>query len=258
MEIIVCIKRVPDAASRIEIDKTSLDVICDSWIMNPYDEFAVEEAVRIKERFGGKVTALNASFEGAEEILKKAVAMGADSAVYVKDPLLKGADGITTARALASAVSKLTFDIILCGNLGTDDSSGAVGPALSGLLNIAIVSSVKKLSLFPDENMAEALREAENGTELVECGLPALFTAQKGLNEPRFPSLSGIMRAKKEPIRYLGLDSLGIGAGDLYVRVKRERLAWPLTSRKAVILNGDLKGQVKEALRFLKEEVKVI
>lgn len=260
MDIIVCLKRVPDTGARLEIESNGLEVKADfPWILNPYDEFAIEEAIRIRERAGGKVTLIHAGPEGGEEILKKGIAMGADSAVYIKDPRLEGLDEVSIARALSAVISKFPFDIILCGKQGTDSDSGVVGPALAGLLNIPIVSAVKRLNIFSEERRAEAFREVEGGTEVVECTLPALFTAHKGLNEPRYPALSGIMRAKREKTRYLDLNAIGIEAGGLLNRnFTRERLTYPLLNRKGMILSGDIRAQVEEAVKFLKEEVRIL
>lgn len=260
MDIIVCLKRVPDTGARLEIESNGLEVKADfPWILNPYDEFAIEESIRIRGRFGGKVTLIHAGPEGGEEILKKGIAMGADRAIYVKDQRLKGMDEISIARVLSAVISRIPFDMILCGKQGTDADAGVVGPALAGLLNIPLVSAVKRLNVFSEERRAEAFREVEGGTEVVECTLPALFTAHKGLNEPRYPALSGIMRAKREKIQYLDLNAIGIEPESLLNRnFKRERLSYPLLNRKGMILTGDIRAQVEEAVKFLKEEVKII
>lgn len=152
MDIIACLKRVPDTGARLEIESNGLEVKADfPWILNPYDEFAIEEAIRIRDRAGGKVTLIHAGPEGGEEVLKKGIAMGADSAVYVKDPRLDGLDEVSIARVLTAVLSKFPFDMILCGKQGTDSDAGVVGSALAGLLNIPIVSAVKRLTLFPEE-----------------------------------------------------------------------------------------------------------
>lgn len=264
MNIIVCLKRVPDTGARLEIEKGGLEIKPDvPWILNPFDEFAVEEAIRIRERFGGKVTLINASPDGGEEVLKKGIATGADDAVYVKDTHLRGLDEIDIAKVLSSAISGMAFDIILCGKQGTDSGSGIVGGALAGLLNIPLVSAIKKLDIFPKEKRAEAFREVEWGTERIECFLPALFTATRGLNEPRYPALSGIMKAKKQEIKFLDLSAIGIDTvsflnSRINSRIKRKGLSYPLLKRKRVILDGDTRGEVREAIRFLKDEVKIL
>ena len=265
MNIIVCLKRVPDTGARLEIDKDGLELKPDfPWILNPYDEFAIEEAIRIKERFGGNVTLITVGPEGGEEVLKRGVATGADFEVYVKDPRLRGLDEINIARVLSAAISPIPFDMILCGKQGTDSDSGVVGGALAGMLDIPFVSAVKRLNILPEERRVQAFREVEGGTEeggteVVDCPLPALFTTHKGLNEPRYPTLSGIMRAKKQEIRYLDLNSIGIAPGHFSNRnFMRVGLSYPLLNRRGVILKGDIKRQVQEAVMFLKDEVRIL
>ena len=261
MNIIVCLKRVPDTGVRLEIEKDGMELKPDfPWVLNPYDEFAIEEAIRIKERFGGSVTLITLGSEGGEEILRRGVATGADVEVYVKDPLLKGLDEIHIARVLSAAISTIPFDMILGGKQGTDMDSGVVGGALAGLLDIPLVSAVKRLNILSEERRVQAFREVEGATEIVECALPALFTTHKGLNEPRYPTLSGIMRAKKQEIRYLDLNSIGIAPDHLSNRnfIRRVRLSYPLLNRRGVILKGDIKRQVQEAVTFLKDEVRIL
>lgn len=261
MDIIVCVKRIPDTAANIEIDESGLDIKKDvQWVMNPYDEFAVEEALRIKEKFGGKVTLIHAGAEGGEEVLKKGMATGADEAIYVKDQSLATLDSMTFAKILAVVIKARPFDVVLCGRMGMDTASGVLGGALAALLKIPCVSDIKKLTIFPQEKTALAAREIEGGMETVECPLPALFTAHKGLNEPRYHSLSGIMRSKKQEIKYLTLASLGImpNAADDAAGLKRTALSYPTSSRKSAILKGDASAQAKDAVKFLRDEVKII
>lgn len=260
MEIIVCLKRVPDTGEKIEIQKGGLEIKEESlpWILNPYDEFAVEEAIRIKERFGGRVTLLTVGAEGGEEILRRGIAMGADETVYIKDAALKSLNGLGIVMALSKIISTISFDLILCGKQGTDEDYGMVGGAIAGLLDIPVVSAIKKLNILQNKRRTEVYREVEGGMEVLECPLPALFTTQKGLNEPRYPSLPGIIKAKKQKIRYLDLSSLKIKREGLQTLVKRERLSYSFSERKGVILDKEVRDAVKEITRFLKEEVKVI
>lgn len=267
MDIIVCIKRVPDTAVKVEIDASGLEIKKDvPWVMNPYDELAVEEALRIKEKFGGKVTLLHAGAEGGEEILKKGLAMGADEAVYIKDPSLAAPDSMTFAKVLSAVIKTKPFDVILCGRMGMDTASGLLGGALAALLKIPCVTAIKKLTFFthgadgPQGKMASAAREIEGGMETVQCPLPALFTTHRGLNEPRYPSLSGIMRSKKQEIKYITPASPA-AAKDIAPDVtdlKRAALSYPASSRKSAILKGDASAQAKEAVKFLRDEVKII
>ncbi|MBI4378556.1 MAG: electron transfer flavoprotein subunit beta/FixA family protein [Nitrospinae bacterium] len=259
MDIIVCLKRVPDTGARIEIEKDGIDIKSDlPWIINPYDEFAVEEAIRIKERFGGRITLINAGGEGGEEVLKKGIAMGADSSIYIKDPLVKNLDNLGIAKVLSKVISTVHFDIILCGKTGIDDNAGIIGGALAGILNIPCISAVNRLKIFPEKKIIEASREVEGGIELVESPIPAVITAAKGLNEPRYPSLSGIMRAKKHEINFLNLNSIGIDIESLFHGTfKRTALSYLPLNRKGIILNVDRIEQVKEAVKFLRDEVKI-
>lgn len=259
LNIIVLVKRVPDAASRIEIDGAR-DIKSDAGhILNPYDEFAVEEALRVKERFGAAVTVVTAGTADGEGTLKKCVAMGADSAVYIRDGRLAGASAMTVASALAAFISKTPFDLVLAGRVATDDSAGTVGPAVAGFLDIPFVTAVKKLELDLKGKKAVAHSETDLGTEVVECALPALFTATRGLNEPRYLSLANIMKSKKIEITCVDMASLeplpGARPGG---GVGRVSLSYPLIKRKNVLFKGEAAWQVKEAVKILKDEVKLI
>lgn len=260
MDIIVCLKRVPDTGARIKIAEDNLSIVEEglSWILNPYDEFAVEEAIRIKERAGGRVTFITAGAEGGEEVLRKAIAMGGDEAVYVKDPALAKADRLFVARVLAKVISTIPFDLILCGKQGTDRDYGFVGGAISCLLNIPMVSAIKRLDLDVEKKKAVVHREVEGGVEVVESPLPALFTTQKGLNEPRYPSLPGIMKAKKHKIRYIDLAALGVKTEELLSPVDIEGLSYPSMERRRSILKEGVSDNAKEMVRILKEEVKAL
>ena len=176
--------------------------------------------------------------------------MGADEAVYVKDRKLRGVNGHGIARVLARAISRRPFDLVICGKQGTDMEAGYVGGAVAGLLEIPLVSAIKKLRI--EGRRLEANREVEGGVETVECWLPALLTAQKGLNEPRYPTLPGIMRAKKQEIRYMDLSSLGIDTGELENPLKRVAFGYPSIERKGRILKGDIHESVREVAGFLK------
>jgi len=201
VKIGVCIKRVPDTETRIKIAPggKSIDEAGVKFVLNPYDEFAVEEALRLKERAGegAEVTVISLGPESAQETLRTALAMGADRAVLLltsRQPI----DPLVTARALAAELSSGNYDLVLCGKLAIDDYSHAVGSMLGELLGVASVSGVARLEIESDRGRAE--REVEGGVEVVEFSLPAVVTTDKGLNEPRYPSLKGIMQAKKKPL----------------------------------------------------------
>ncbi len=253
MDMVVCIKRVPDTGARVEMDGGRVREERLEWVLNPYDEFGVEEALLLKAEHGGKVTALTARASGGEETLRKALAMGADEAVYVKDALLDGIDGHGIARVLARAVSRMRIDLVICGKQSTDSEAGYVGGALAALLDMPLVSAIKRLRITGGR--FEADREVEGGVETVEASLPAVLTAQKGLNEPRYPSLPGIMRAKRQEIKYLDLASLGIGREELENPLKRVSLAYPSMERKGRMLAGDIGESAKELAEFIRHAV---
>jgi electron transfer flavoprotein beta subunit len=200
VKIAVCIKRVPDSESRVKIaaDGRSIDESGVKFVLNPYDEFAVEEALRRREAAGsGEVVAVSLGGDAAQETIRTALAMGADRGVLLKaerPPL----DPLPAARALAAELKDGGYDLILFGKLAIDDANHAVGPMVAELLGIPCVSAVARLELEAGKGTAE--REVEGGVEVVTFPLPAVVTAEKGLNEPRYPALKGIMAAKKKPL----------------------------------------------------------
>lgn len=200
MKILVAIKQVPDTETKIKVasDGRSLDPADVKWITSPYDEYALEEALRLKEAKGAEVVAVSVGGDKAKDVLRNALALGADSAV-----LLKGAaeDPLAVARALAAFAEGKGFDLMLLGHKGYGSDNGAVGSMLAELAGAAQATLVTKLEL--GEGCFKAEREGDTGTEIVEGSLPAVITAQRGLNEPRYANLKGIMAAKKKPIEEL-------------------------------------------------------
>jgi electron transfer flavoprotein beta subunit len=198
MKIAVCINHVPDTAAKINVagDGRNIDKNGVAFVLNPYDEFAIEEALRIKEKNGGEVVAISLGTDAHKETLRKALAMGVDKAVLLKDDAQRDSFGI--ASALAEYLKELSPDIIFCGKQSVDGDDAAVGMMIAEMLGLPSVSVVVKLELNGAKAVAE--REIEGGREKVEVTLPAVFTAQKGLNEPRYPALKGIMAAKSKPI----------------------------------------------------------
>lgn len=225
MKIAVCIKRVPDTETRIKIasDGKEIDETGVKFVVNPYDEFAIEEALRLKEAAGegSEVTAITLGPESAQEALRTALAMGADRAVLLLSSL-KRADPLVSARALAAEIGAGGYDLVLCGKLAIDDYSHAVGPMLAELMGIACVSGVVRLEIQGGRGRAE--REVEGGVEVVQFSLPAVVTADKGLNEPRYPSLKGIMQAKKKPleIKAVELSEGGLEIAELTLPPERK------------------------------------
>lgn len=248
MKIVVALSHVPDTATKIKIsqDRKNIDPTGVSFIINPYDEFAVEEALRTKEKFGGEVVIVTYGNDSAKESIRKALAMGADKGILIKGEL--NVDSLTVAEALASEISKLNPDIVFCGKQSVDYDSSAVGQMLAELLNFPSISTVVKLEI--ENGKVKAEREVEGGIEKVESSLPVVITTQKGLNEPRYASLKGIMAAKSKPIEEKTFDASNN-------RLVVNELRLPDSKRKSKILGTDASA-VPELVKLLREEAKVI
>jgi len=224
MEIIVLVKQVPDTESLIEIadDGVSIKTQDIKWVMNPYDEIAVEEALQIREAQGGTVTVVSMGPAKAAETIRTALAMGADKGIHINDPAAEGSDPLATARILAAALKDLPFDLIIAGHRAVDEDNYQVAPAVAEFLGVAQISMVVKTEL--GDGKIKCHRTIDGGTMVVEAALPALFTTQRGLNEPRYASLPGIMKAKKKPldaktIADLGIDPDTVGAANRKVKI---------------------------------------
>ena len=264
MNIIACIKQVPDTETQIKIDPAGKSIVKDDikWVMNPYDEFAVEEALRLKEKFGGEVTVVGLGPKRVTESLRTALAMGADKAVLISDPALDGSDSLATAKALAAAIKGLEYDIILAGQRGVDEDSGIVGSALADMLGIPSISLAVKLEVAEDGKSAKVNRPVEGQTLVIETPLPALITAQKGLNEPRYASLPGIMKAKKKPLEEKTVADLGIDASEVGEGARKLtiiQLTPPPQRAAGKIVDGETPEEKAAALaKLLRQEAKVI
>ena len=264
MNIIVCIKQVPDTESQIKIAPDGKSVVTDDvkWVMNPYDEFGVEEALRVKEKFGGEVTVVGLGPKRVAESIRTALAMGADKGILVSDPALDGSDSLAVAAALAAAIKGLGFDLIFTGQRGVDDDSGIVGAALAEMLNIPNISVVEKVEIAGDGKSVKAHRPVEGLTLVIETALPALITAQKGLNEPRYASLPGIMKAKKKPLEEKTLAALGLDPsqfGEGARKLKIVKLTPPPQRNAGKIVAGDTPEQkASQLVKLLHEEAKIL
>lgn len=265
MKIGVLTKNVPDTEAKIKPtgDGSAIDEGGIKWVMNPYDEFAVEEALKIREKLGADttVTVIILGPDRAVETLRTALAMGADEAVHVWDDALVGGDSLTNAKVLAKAAEPMGFDLILTGKQGIDLDSAQTGAAVAELLGMAQAQIVISLELSDDKTSATARRRIEGGDEVVDVKLPAVITCEKGLNEPRYASLPGIMKAKKKEIKKLGLSDLGLSANDVGAAGSSTRIVGysPLPERPPVrMLAGEPAEQVKELVRALREDSKVV
>jgi electron transfer flavoprotein beta subunit len=262
MNVVVCIKQVPSSEARIQIGANgrSIDRANLELVVNPYDEYAMEEALRTREKFGGTVTALSIGLAKAEEALRTCLALGADRALIVKEEALLGGDAIGIARILAEAIRPLEADLVLFGKVSIDVENHSIGVAVAELLGLPHASVVSKLE-WSDERHLRVSREVEGATEVLEVELPAVLTAEKGLNEPRYTSLPGIMKAKKKPIEELTAAALGVdpaAVGEGAVRLAVVALEPPPMRAEGKKLTGDAREAVQTVMRSLRDERKLL
>jgi electron transfer flavoprotein beta subunit len=248
MKLAVCINHVPDTATKINLaaDGKAIEKTGVTYVLSPYDEFAVEECLRLKEKNGGDVTAVSLGGDTHKETLRKALAMGVDKAVLLKDDSVRDSYGV--AEALAGYLKELSPDVVFFGKQSVDYDDSAVGVMVAEMLGFPSVSVCVKLEVTGGKAIAE--REIEGGREVVETTLPAVFTAQKGLNEPRYPSLKGIMAAKSKPIEERPVAQTA-GKTEL---IKMQK---PPAKQAGKIVGTDVSA-VPELVRLLHEEAKVI
>ena len=247
---VVCIKQVADTETRVKVgaDGRSLDPAGVTWILNPYDEFAVEQALRVKEKLGaGEVLVVSLGGAGVQTTLRNALAMGADRGIHLRHD---GAapDSLAVARALAAAIRPLGASLIWLGKQAVDDDAAQVGPMLATLLDLPCVTAIATFELGGETATVE--REIEGGREVVEVRLPAVLTTDKGLNEPRYASLKGIMAAKKKPI-----EELAAAPGETNLEVTALMLPPPRAAGRIV---GEGVAAVPALVRLLREEARVI
>jgi electron transfer flavoprotein beta subunit len=258
MKIVVCVKYVPDTAIKMKIagDGKAVDLTGVAFVVNPYDEFAVEEALKIKEKLGGEVVVVGAGAEAATQGLRTCLAMGADSAVLVQDPALENADSFVIGTVLAKVCRTLAPDLVLFGKHAIGVDNGQVSSVVAEQLDLPQASVVTKLEVA--EKTFRAERDIEGAQEVVEGSLPAVITAQKGLNTPRLASLKGIMAAKKKTITVQSPADLGLTADDLKPRVAVELITMPPSRPPGKILKGEVAETVPQLVKLLHEEAKVI
>lgn len=256
MNIYVIMKRTFDTEEKIDIQNGSVVEDGAEFIINPYDEYAIEEAIQKRDQFGGEVTVVTVGDEDAEKELRTALAMGADKAVLINNEDLDETDQYTTSKILAKFFEDKEYDLILAGNVSVDKSTGQVGPRLAELLDIPFVTTITKLDIDGENVTIE--RDVEGDVEIIETKLPVLVTAQQGLNEPRYPSLPGIMKAKKKPLEVLELDDLDLDEDELEAKTETIDRYLPPEKQAGKILEGEIADQVKELVELLRSEAKVI
>jgi electron transfer flavoprotein beta subunit len=248
MKIIVCVSLVPDTTTKIKVgdSKKAIDETGVSFVINPYDEFAVEEAVQIKEKNGGDVTAISFGTDKYKEAIKKAFQMGADTGILIKSN--DEFDSFTVAKNLAETIKELNPDIILFGKQSIDFDGSQVPSMVGELLNIPAVNVVTKLEISGDKATAE--REVEGGKEIIEAKLPVIIGTQKGINNPRYPNLKSIMASKSKPIT----EKQPTYTGNKYDVTE---MNLPQAKSKGKILT-DGAASVPELVKLLREEAKVV
>lgn len=255
MNILVLLKQTFDTEEKIVIQNGQINEEGIEFIVNPYDEYAVEEAVKLKEENGAEVTVITVGPERAEGALRTALAMGADKAILV-DPGENEADEYTIASLITAAIKDQSFDLILGGNMSVDTGGGQVAIRVAEALGIPHVSTITKLTIDGDRATVE--RDVEGDMEIIEVCLPLLATAQQGLNEPRYPSLPGIMKAKKKPMERLTMEDLALANDERMARTTIVEQYLPAKKQAGRLLNGEIKEQVAELAQLLRTEAKVI
>jgi len=260
LEIIVLLKQVPSTESEIKIaeDGRSIQELDIKWVINPYDEFAIEEALRIREAHDGTVTILSVGPERAVEAIRTAMAMGADRGILINDAGFAPLDGLQTARWIAAALKTMSYDIIIAGQRAVDADQYLVGTAVAELLDIPMIPMVIEQNI--EAGKIRCHRTLEGGSAVIEAPLPVLFTTQRGLNEPRYTSLPGIMKAKKKPLDIKTPSDFGIDESLMQENSTRiVSLHLPPSRSAGQIVQGETaEEKAVELVKLLKEDAKVI
>jgi electron transfer flavoprotein beta subunit len=260
VEIVVLLKQIPATESLIGIAEDGISIKTDDikWVINPYDEFAVEEALRIKEAQGGSVSILSVGSEKAVEAIRTALAMGADKGILIHAPAGIAYDGLTTARIISAALKETPFDVIIAGQRAVDDDNFQVGPATAEFLGIPHISMVIKQEIADSKMTCH--RTVDGGIVILQTPLPALFTTQRGINEPRYASLPGIMKAKKKPIEMKTLSDIGLNPETVAKPLtKIVSLKTPAERKRGIMIDSDsARGKAAKLVKILHEEVKVL
>jgi electron transfer flavoprotein beta subunit len=260
LEIIVLLKRVPDTEAKILINSEGDGIREEGikYIINPYDEYGIEEGLKLKEKVDGStVTVVCMGPEDSTEVIRTALAMGADRAIHICDDTLLDADPPDAARALAAAITDNGFDIIFCGKQGIDYDRGQTHSYLAQLLDIPQVNVVTDFEISGDNSTVTLERRIEGANEKVEAKLPAIISCEKGLNEPRYASLPGIMKAKQKEIKKLSAADVGIEGVEEEIRIINW-LPLPKSGECRMVEGEEPEDKARELAKLLREEAKVI
>jgi electron transfer flavoprotein beta subunit len=259
LKIAVCIKAVPDTESKIQIasDKTNIDFAGLKFIASPYDEFAIEEALKLKEKHGGETVSISVGGAECTEVLRDSLARGIDSAIHCQDAEFANMDPLNTAKVLAAAIKDGGFDVVVAGWQGVGGDNSQVPSMLAELLGWPQANVVVKFEVEGTNFKAE--REIEGAHETVEGPLPVVITAQKGLNEPRYPSIKGVMAARRKEIAVKDAAALGLsGVGASNNKMKIKVMAEPPARPQGRVLEGDTDAAIKQLVQLLRTEAQVI
>ena len=250
LKIVVPVKQVPEVAE-VQVNEETGTLIRDGVpsILNPFDEYAIEAAIQLKEKYGGEVTIITMGPPQAKEALLKALAMGGDKAIHMTDRAFAGADTWVTALTIAEQIKKMEFDIVICGK------QAQVGPEIAEILSVPQICYVRHLELSEDEKFVITHRETDEGYDVVRAKMPVLLTATKGLNEPRLPNIMGIMQAKKKPMEEVNAETLGYDVDKLGLKgspTQVRRVFPPEKKKGGIKINADdPKAAAKELVDFL-------
>ncbi len=254
MKIFCLIKQVPDTEvqPRVNQDETDIDRDNIKYVINPYDEFAIQEANRLKQEHpDSEVIVLTLGEGKSKERMRTALAMGCDKGVLIKGENVSQLNPITIAQELSEYLKDKEFDIIFTGKKAVDHDFGIVGPAVASFLDIPVVTAIHSFDLDIDSRKVICKREGHKGEEVVETSLPAVFTCEKGLNQPKYPSLPSIMKAKKKVIEEIPCSNQASQSRTL-------KLTVPKVQREGAIIQGDTESQVQEVIQLMKEKVKIL
>lgn len=251
MEILVLLKQTFDTEAKVSIKNGRVADEDVTLVINPYDEYAVEEGLKLREGHGGTVHVVSVGGDRVEEALRRALAMGADEATLIEAPA--GADEVAIAHLLAAWAKNRSFDLMLAGNMSVDTGAGQTALRTAELLDLPHAAAVLKLEV--DGGRATVHRDAEGDTEILQLSLPALFTAQQGLNEPRYPSVPGIMKAKRKPIARVTAADLGVSAEAL---TEVTSVFQSQQARANKQIKGSPAEQAKQLVQLLRSEAKVV
>ena len=254
MEIVVCVKHIPDPNIPPEMDGHRLKREGVQGVLDPGDEFGVEAGLQLKEQLGGNVTLVSMGPAPAMDAIKRGLSMGADQGVLISDDALEGADALVTARVLAAAIGRNQFDLVIAGVESTDGYTGTMPSTLAEFLGVPQVTFAKTIEC--SDGKVKINRQTADGYHVVECDLPALITVTAGVNEPRYASFKGIMAAKKKPVETLSLADLGLSGDDVSIKQNIVELAAAEERKAGEVIQDEGEG-AKRIADFL-QEAKVI